>query len=211
MSVTIHQQPSTVIEPVIDVVHGVEIPDPYRWLEDQDTPRTREWIEEQTTYTRAYFDAIPNRDRIRNRIAELLSTESASLPWTVSDQYFFEKRLAGREQACILMRDGLFGPQKILVDPALRNSGLNAAVSITAISQDGRYLAYSVRLAGTESSSIEILDLERMVALPDGLPEGMCCGLSFAADHSGFYYSHRTTSGPRPNRRAVLFHRYGED
>src|SRR5207253_2501613 len=62
--------PATPIEPVTEVLHGVEITDPYRWLEDQNSPRTRKWIEEQSAYTRAYFDAIPGRDRIRKRVEE---------------------------------------------------------------------------------------------------------------------------------------------
>ena len=64
--------PPTQVEPVTETLHGVEVTDPYRWLEDQNSPRTREWIEEQTAYTRAYLDAIPGREQIRERVGELL-------------------------------------------------------------------------------------------------------------------------------------------
>ena len=83
MVTTFHQPPCTPAEPVIDVVHGIEITDPYRWLEDQNSTRTRQWIEEQTRFTQAYLDAIPYRDRIRRRVVDLLATQVVSDPWRV--------------------------------------------------------------------------------------------------------------------------------
>src|SRR5882762_9459041 len=102
--------PATPVEPITELLHGVEITDPYRWLEDQNSPRTRQWIEEQTAYTRAYLGAIPGRDRIRKRVAELLAGKDViSDPWNVGDRYFFLKRQKGRAQPVIAVRDGLFG------------------------------------------------------------------------------------------------------
>src|SRR3982074_545055 len=73
MPLVLEQPPFTPVEPITEVLHGVEITDPYRWLEDQNSPRTRKWIDEQTAYTRAYLDGIPGRDRIRKRVEELLT------------------------------------------------------------------------------------------------------------------------------------------
>ena len=138
--------PPTPVEPVTETLHGVEVTDPYRWLEDQNSPRTRAWLEEQTAYTRAYFDAIPGREQIRERVRELLAfKEVISEPWNVRDRYFFLKRQEDREQPVIVMRNGLFGEETVLVDPALRATGTSTAVSIVAISHDARFLAYSVR------------------------------------------------------------------
>jgi len=64
--------PYSSVEPVTEVLHGVPVTDPYRWLEDQESPRTREWLAAQTQYARAYLDAIPGRERIRERIRDLL-------------------------------------------------------------------------------------------------------------------------------------------
>src|SRR6266851_3176278 len=135
--------PATPIEPVTEVLHGVEITDPYRWLEDQNSPRTRKWIEEQTTYARAYLDAIPGRDRIRKRVEDLLTDKDViSDPWKIGTCYFFLKCQRNSEQHSIVMREGLLGEERILVDPTLRATGPSTAVSIAAISQDGRFLAY---------------------------------------------------------------------
>jgi prolyl oligopeptidase len=212
MAHAVDAPPPTLVEPVAEILHGVEITDPYRWLEDQNSPRTRKWLEEQSAYTRSYFDAIPDRERIRARVRELLAVkEVISEPWNIGDHYFFLKRQENREQPDIVMRDGLFGPETVLVDPAQRGSGNSIAVSIATISADGRFLAYSVRQGGTDHSSLEILDVERFVVLPDRLPEGFCTGFVFAPNGTGFYYSHRELHDPRPNYRVALWHRFGTE
>jgi len=204
--------PPTPVEPVTETLHGVEVTDPYRWLEDQNSPRTRAWLEEQTAYTRAYFDAIRGREQIRERVRELMAfKEVISEPWNVGDRYFFLKRLRDREQPAIVVRKGLFGRETILVDPALRGTGAATSVSIAAISEDGRFLAYYVREAGTDHSALEIVDLEQNAVLLDKLPEGLCTGFAFAPDGSGFYYSHREVHDQRPDYRAVFWHRLGTD
>jgi len=210
MAHAVDAPPQTPIEPVTEVLHGIEITDPYRWLEDQNSTRTRKWLEEQTAYTRAYFDAIPDRERIRTRVAELLALkEVISEPWNVGDRYFFLKRQEGWEQPVIVMRDGLFGPETVLVDPAQRGSGNSTAVSIATISQDGRFLAYSVRQGGTDHSALEILDVQQRTVLLDRLADGLCTGFAFSPDGSGFYYSHHKLNDLRPNYRAAFWHRFG--
>jgi|SRR5262249_14018035 len=72
MSVVLESPPYTPIEPVTENFHGIEVTDPYRWLEDQDSERSRRWVKEQTDYARSYLDAIPGRERVQKRIAELL-------------------------------------------------------------------------------------------------------------------------------------------
>lgn len=204
--------PPSPTEPVTEVLHGVEVTDPYRWLEDQNSPRTRAWIEEQTAYARAYFDAIPGREQIKERVRELMAfKEVITEPWNVGDRYFFLKRLEDREQPAIVMRKGLFGEETVLVDPALRVTGISTAVSIVAISYDARFLAYSVRQGGTDHSALEILDIERNTVLPDRLPDGFCTGFVFAPDGTGFYYSHRNLRDPRPNYKAAFWHSFGSD
>ena len=212
MAHAVDAPPPTPVEPVTEVLHGIEITDPYRWLEDQNSPRTRKWLEEQAAYTRAYFAAITDREQIRTRVIDLLALkEVISDPWNVGDRYFFLKRQEDREQPVIVMRDGLFGPETVLVDPAQRGSGNSTAVSIATISADGHFLAYSVRQGGTDHSSLEILDVERGTVLPDHLPEGFCTGIAFAPDGTGFYYSHRELHDPHPNYRAAFWHRFGAE
>src|SRR5260370_30228208 len=198
-------------EPVTDVIHGVAITDPYRWLEDQNSPRTRAWIETQCSYTRTYFASVPARAAIRDRVTELLSIPSVAEPWNIGDRYFFLKRYEGGEQPVIVVKNGLFGEETILIDPAGRRTGASTAVAIAAISEDGRFLAYSVRQGGTDHAALEILDIERKTVLPDRLPEGFCNGFVFDPNGSGFYYSHRELHDARPNYRAAFWHRFGTE
>lgn len=212
MAHAVDAPPPTPVEPVTEVLHGVTITDPYRWLEDQNSPRTRKWIEEQVAYTRTYLDAIPERPQIKERVKELLALkEVVSDPWNVGDRYFFMRRRDNGEQPVIVVKDGLSGPERVLVDPAKRGSGDASAVGIIAISEDGRFLAYSVRQGGTDYSTLEILDVERRSVLPDRLSDGFCTGFVFAPDGSGFYYSHRELTDPHPNYRAVFRHHFGTE
>jgi prolyl oligopeptidase len=212
MAHAVDSPPPTPIEPITEVLHGIEITDPYRWLEDQNSAQTRKWLEEQAAYTRSYFDAIPDRERIRTRVRVLLGLKEAiSEPWNVGDRYFFIKRQGDREQPVILMKDGLFGPETVLVDPAQRGSGNSTAVSIAAISQDARFLAYTIRQGGTDHSALGILDVELGAVLPDRLSEGYCTGFVFSPDGAGFYYSHRELHDPNPNYRAAFWHRFGTE
>ena len=203
--------PVTPIEPVTDILHGVTITDPYRWLEDQNSPRTRKWLEEQAAYTRSYFDSVPGRDSIRQRVGELLQTSSISEPWNVGERFFYLKRYEHAEQPVIVMKNGIWGEEIVLVDPAARAQGHSLAVSIVDISADGTFIAYSIRDGGTDHSAIEILNIELKEVLPDGLSEGFCRGFAFAPDGSGFYYSHRQVRDLRPNYQAAFWHRFGAE
>jgi prolyl oligopeptidase len=198
-------------EPVTDVIHGVAVSDPYRWLEDQNSPETRVWIAAQSDYTRIYFASVPMREAIRQRVSELLSIPFAVEPWNVGERYFYLKRDEGREQPVIVMRNGLFGEDTILVDPVERATGPATAVAIAAISEDGRFLAYYVRQGGTDHAALEIFDTERNTILPDRLPEGFCTGFVFDPHGAGFYYSHRELHDSRPTYRAVFWHRFGTE
>ena len=116
MAHAVDAPPPTPVESVTEVLHGIEITDPYRWLEDQNSPRTRKWLEEQAAYAREYFAATPDRERIGTRVRDLLALkEVISEPWNVGNCYFFLKRQEDREQPVIVMRDGLFGPETVVV------------------------------------------------------------------------------------------------
>src|SRR5579863_6879036 len=137
--------PYSPIEPVTEVLHGVTVRDPYRWLEDQDSPRTREWLLAQHEYSRSYLDAIPGRDHIRKRIRELLDVETYDSIQKVGQRYFFRKRPQGREQFCIYFRDGAEGTDQLLIDPAERRTGPYTAVKPLHVSPHGRLLLYEVK------------------------------------------------------------------
>src|SRR5258708_5097824 len=203
--------PPTDVDTVTEILHGVEVVDPYRWLEDQDSSSTRRWIKVQTNYARAYFASLPEREIVRQRVDELLSMPPTGEPWKAGERYFFLKRQEGREQPDIVMRDGLFGEDALLVEAPEAENHTLCALSIAAVSQDGHLLAYTVRQRGTDHSRLDILDVQKRVLLPEGLSDGFCTGLAFALDGTGFYYCQRALRDPRPHRRGVFWHCFGND
>ncbi len=209
MPLTLNLPPPTPVEPVTEILHGVAITDPYRWLEEQNSPRTRKWLEEQTAYTRAYLDAIPGRAQIRKRVEELCAVESVSEPWKVGNRYFYLKRMASKPQPVIVMREGESGEENDLLCSARGSVGTTTAVSILRISRDGRLLAYCTREGGEDSCAVSILDVDGRAILPDSLPPGFLRGLVFASDSRGFYYSHEIIGASRPFHHSVFWHAFG--
>jgi prolyl oligopeptidase len=203
--------PCSEIEPVIDILHGTSITDPYRWLEDQGSDRTREWIAAQTRYARSYLDSIPGRDRIRERVRELVDVETYDSVQKVGSRYFFRKRLRGQEQPCICVRDGVAGPDEVLIDPFKRGTGPYTAVKPLRVSPDGRLLLYEVKQGGERTGTFELFDIEKQEILPDKLSRGYLRGFAFSPDYKSFYYVHEATDSARPNYRAAYKHVLGTD
>jgi prolyl oligopeptidase len=194
---------------VTEILHGVPITDPYRWLEDQESPRTREWLEAQTQYARAYLDAIPGRARIRERIRELLDVETYDSIQRVGERYVFRKRTRGQEQPCIYLREGSNGEDQLLLNPAVRGTGNHTALKPLQLSQDGRVLLYEVKEGGERSGTFELFNIERREKLSDALPRGYLRGFSFAPDARSFYYVHEPLGAKRPHYRAAYHHVLG--
>ena len=169
-------RPCSTPDPVTEIFHGVSVTDPYRWLEDQDSPRTRTWIEEQTRYARSYLDNIPGRERIRERIREFLAVETYDSLQIAGGRYFFRKRLPDQEQPCIYMREGADGEDRLLIDPSERRTGKYTAVKPLRVSPDGRLLLYEVKEGGERTGTFELLEIETRKRLPDLLPRGYLRG-----------------------------------
>ncbi len=140
--------PKTRVDNVTETLHGVRITDPYRWLEDQSSPETRAWIAQQNTYARALLDAMPGRERLKQRIAELTRVDSVGLPISRGGRYFFMKRLAAQNQAAIVVREGPDGRDEVLIDPKTTGADANTNVNLNRVSKDGKGLVYSTRRGG---------------------------------------------------------------
>lgn len=201
--------PYSEIKVVTEMLHGVPVTDPYRWLEDQESPTTRAWISAQTRYARGYLDSIPNRDRIRHRIRELLDVETCDSLQKVGNRYFFRKRLAGQEQPSIYLREGVDGPDQVLVDPSMRRTGPHTAVKPIRISPDGRLLLYEIKQGGERTGTFELLDIQTRETLPDTLPRGYLRGFVFAPGSRAFYYVHEALDAQKPHYSAAYQHILG--
>lgn len=201
--------PFTSVDAVTEVLHGVRVTDPYRWLEDQDSPRTRQWLDAQHEYARSYLENIPGRDRIRDRIRELVDVATYDSVQQVGLRYFFRKRQPGQQQFCICFRECADGPDQLLIDPAVRCTGPYTAVKPLRVSPDGRLLLYEVKEGGERTGTFEILDIDTRAILPDILPRGYLRGFAFSSYSKSFYYVHEAIGAERPLYRAAYHHFLG--
>jgi len=209
VSQLISAPPVSAVEPITEILHGVPVTDPYRWLEDQNSPRTREWICEQTRYARSYLDNIPGRELIRQRIREFLAVETCDSFRKAGNRYFFRKRLPEQEQPCIYMREGANGQDELLIDPSTSGSGKYTAVKPLRISPNGRLLLYEIKDGGERTGTFEILDIDTRRVLPDILARGYLRGFAFCRDEKSFYYVHESPDSKRPFPRAAYHHVIG--
>ena len=142
------EAPVTRREDIVDVLHGVEVADPYRWLEDQDSPETREWLRQQIGYTRNVLNSSdPDyRKTVIDRLNGMLRIDVESLPARRGNRYFFSRRRASEPQYIIYSRLGVDGTDEPIVDPLkIDPTGMTSAI-LLAISDDASLIAYGVRV-----------------------------------------------------------------
>lgn len=195
-------------------LHGVSIRDPYRWLEDGDTPDTRRWIESQVAYTSDYLEQLPAREGIRNRMEEILSSGSISTPREAGGRYFYSRRSGDQDQPVVYVRERLDGEDRVLLDPNGMSSDGTTTIDWYVPSKDGKLLAYGKSVEGTETSTMYILDIETGEDLADEFPKVRFANPQWLKDSSGFYYSrpknvHSIGSGEELYDRRVYFHKLG--
>jgi prolyl oligopeptidase len=201
---------------VSDTLHGYVIPDPYRWLEDFESDEAQEWIEAQQSLTDLVLGRVPGRDRIRERLSELLDIPSLSSLWLRDDRFFFRKREADDEQSVLYVRRGLDAEPDELIDPEKLGDDPPVGLDWWYPSRDGRLLAYGTSESGSELSTLRILDTETKQLLPDTIPHTRSASLSWEPDGGGFYYTRFPAPGDVPEgeeqfHRKVYHHTLGED
>jgi prolyl oligopeptidase len=197
--------PVTERRDVTEVLHGLTVTDSYRWLEDQESARTRKWIDAQNAYTRAVLDRWPGRGGIEKRITQLTKVEVIRAPNECAGRFFFSRRAADQEQAVIYMRVGENGANQVLIDPNPLSPDHSTNVQVADVSKDGKILAYLLRQGGKDESELHFYDVDGQHDLPDRLPPATYFEVKFLPDGSGLYYSTMSEDGPR-----VRFHRIGK-
>ena len=191
---------------VVDDYHGVKVPDPYRWLEDQNSPETRAWIKAEDDRTRSVLDGLPGRDAIRRRLTALMNVDVIGVPREEAGRYFFSRRKVGQDLPVLYVRQGLEGQDRVLIDPHPLSADHSTSVTLQDVSKDGKLIAYGIRLGGKDEESIHLKDVDSGQDLADVLPEANYYGVALKPDKTGFYYARRQASGPR-----VFYHAIGGD
>jgi prolyl oligopeptidase len=189
--------PPTRTDNVVETIHGVSVADPYRWLEDQNSPETRSWIDAQDRCTDAVLESVPGRAQIAKRLTELMKVDTLGLPVERNGCYFFMKRRSDQDLFVIYRRKGLHGDDEVLVDPQPMSADHSTSVSLMDVSHDGSLVAYSVRAGGQDEVTVHFLDTATRKELPDQLLKANYFGLSIQPNNRGAYYARTTADGPR--------------
>jgi prolyl oligopeptidase len=196
---------------LVEVICGVAVPDPYRWLEDGDDPAVRAWVAAQNARTRSALDALPFRAGLRRRLVDLLGAPTSVAPAVGGDLVFTLDRAGDREQAVLTARhaDHRGVPPRVLVDPAAGGDP-TAAIDWFHPSPDGRFVAYGLSLAGDERSTLHVVDVADPASSPaDRIPDTRAATVAWLPDATAFAYT-RYPPGDDYGR-AVRFHRLGAD
>jgi len=201
---TLPRPPATRVEVVRETLHGVEIEDPYRWLEDGRSPETRAWIEAQRAYTESVLASLPGREAVESRLRELMRIDAIGVPTGRNGRYFFARRRIDQELFVLYVRDGLRGRDRVLVDPHRLSVDLTRSVGLAGVSADGALVAYTIRQGGADEVEVRFRDVDRGEDLPDRLPTDRYLGLALAPDRTGIFYVRHTPAGPR-----VAYHAFG--
>ncbi len=172
---------------VSDTYFGTEVADPYRWLEDDNSPETAEWVKAQNKLTFSYLESIPQRNAIKERLTEIWDYEKISAPFKRGGKYYFYKNEGLQNQSVLYSSNELGGEEKVILDPNTFSDDGTVALSGIYFNQEGNLLGYSKSTGGSDWKEFYILDLEEGEDLSDHLTWIKFSGMAWAGD--GFYYS----------------------
>lgn len=206
--------PLTPRDEVTDVWHGERVVDPYRWLEDTESERTRAWTDAQNSRTRVVIDALPQRVHFAARLRELLAVGLLDTPRPVNGRIFHTRRTGAQRQSILYVRDGVDGKDRALVDPNVLDAAGLVTIDWYYPSPDARHVGYGLSRGGDEMSTLHVIEVATGRELPDRIPNTQRSTVAWAGD--GFYYAVNpapgsVAPGDEHYHRRVRFHRLGDD
>ncbi len=208
--------PETRTVDAADTLHGVVVPDPYRWLEDFESDEAQAWIGEQNAYTEGVLATFPDRGEIRARLDELFEIPHLGYMWERGDRFFFLRRDPENEQEILYVQRGVEAEPTKLVDPEDWSEDAPVGLDWWYPTPDGRLLAFGLSESGSESSTLRVMDVDSMKLLTDVIPNTRAASLAWKPDKSGFYYTRFPAPGAVPDdelyyHRKVYYHELGAD
>lgn len=171
----------------VDTLWGVEVEDPYRWLEDDRDPEVEQWVIDQNLFTRAYLDAIPEREEIKSRYESLYNYEKIGIPRKIGEKYYVNKNDGLQNQSVVYVRESIDGEDKVYLDPNSLSEDGTVTASLGGASKDGKYVVVIRNEAGSDWQQIRVLETETGEEVGDILDWVKFSGASWLGH--GFFYS----------------------
>jgi prolyl oligopeptidase len=202
--------------PVTENLHGRQITDTYRWLEDASAAETQRFVAEQNAYTRSVLEKTAGRDKLRARIEQLLTIGRVASPRIGGDRYFYERRDGRQNQAIVYVREGPSGAERALIDVNSLAPDGTIALDWWYQSEDGKYVAYGTSPNGSELSTLQVIEVSTGRLLREKIERTRGASVAWLPDSSGFYYTRYPWPGDVPAgeemyHRRVFFHALGTE
>jgi prolyl oligopeptidase len=190
--------PKAKIQPVTDDLHGHKIVDNYRWLEDAGSPETQEFVHQELAYTRSILDPLPGREKILERLQQLALVGTIGAPQLGGKHYFYTRREGTQNQPLLLVREGVHGADRPLVDVNQMAADGTVALDWWYPSDDGKYVAYGTSHSGSEESTLYVIETATGKLLGDTIERTRFSSVAWKKDNSGFYYTRHPRKGEVP-------------
>jgi prolyl oligopeptidase len=213
--------PAAARSPVVDVLHGVEIADPYRWME-KDSAELSAWVGAENALAEPFLAAIPARESLKKRLTELWDYEQYGYNWLgdksrvpvkKGGRYFYVEKSGSQNQGILYWAASLDAAPKVLVDPNALSTDATASLANFSVSPDGRFVAYAVSDGGTDWDTWRVREVDTGRDLPDLIDDTKFTGVSWLPDASAFYYSRYPKAadgkGDDQQQVSVYLHRLG--
>ncbi|MBI4418070.1 MAG: S9 family peptidase [Ignavibacteriales bacterium] len=174
---------------VVDNFHGTTVADPYRWMEQEDDPELKAWIEKQNELTFGYVRNIPARERFKERLQALWNYPRYSVPFRRGKRTFFSKNDGLQNQSVLYMQDGLDGEARVVIDPNKLSDDGTIALGSQSYTRDGSLLAYGLSKSGSDWQEIRVRDLNTGRDYDEVLQWCKFAALAWTHDNRGFFYN----------------------
>jgi prolyl oligopeptidase len=207
------QYPATKKTETVEDYHGTKVSDPYRWLEDDNSPETKAWVEEQNKVTKSYFDKIPYRADWMARLEEINNYPKYSAPSRTNEYYYYSKNDGLQNQNIIYRQKGLDGKPELVLDPNKFSVDGTTSLGAFSISKDGHYAVIGKSTGGSDWRTFFVMDMTTLKYLPDSLSWVKVSGASWQGD--GFFYSRYPTPekgkelSTKNENHQVFYHKVG--
>ncbi len=207
--------PETRVVDQVDTFHGIEVKDPYRWLEAdiRESAEVKEWTKEQNKLTNSILDTLPMRESFKQRLTEMYNYERYSTPVKKGGKYFYRHNSGLQNQSVLYVLDSLEGEPRVLLDPNTLSEDGTTALGSAAISNDAKYVAYSLAESGSDWNTWYVKDIESGKTLDDKIEFTKFTQAVWTKDNLGFFYARF----PKPDEdfqdtnlnQKIYYHRVG--
>jgi len=203
----------------VDTYYGIEVPDPYRWLEEdvRESERVARWVRSENDVTFSYLEKLPGRADIKKRLTKLWDYEKFTTPFKRGGRYYIGKNDGLQNHYVYYVSDSLDGERRVLFDPNKWSEDGTVALGEMSFSEDGRYVAYSIQEAGSDWRTWKVRDIESGRDVNDTLKYLKFTSVAWDPESAGFYYAKYPDPDPDDrfqslNREMkVMYHRLGDD